>query len=413
MNPTRRVSSADYEGLLSDVVHVIDEARHAAARTVNAAMATTYWLIGRRIVVEEQRGSARADYGEQLVKRLAQDLSRRFGRGFSKRNLWQMRAFYLAWPLQGTLSVKSPVSPAPARAGRIVQTPSAQLLGALAKECAARFPLPWSHYVRLLAVRSAHGRAFYESEALRGGWTIRQLDRQIQSQFYERTALSRDKAALLGESDQSHGGDSLMPDEEIKDPYVLEFLGLKDDYSESQLEDALLGKLQSFLLELGGDFTFAGRQHRLRVGNEWYRVDLLFFHRRLRCLVIIDLKLGKLTHADAGQMHLYLNYAREHWVLPGENPPVGLILCAEKDHAMAKYALEGLSNTVLAAEYRTTLPNERVLAEQIARTRRQLDVQRQEAFQSPPRARRAGPSRSRRISSRTVTRSLKTTRSQA
>jgi predicted nuclease of restriction endonuclease-like (RecB) superfamily len=203
----------------------------------------------------------------------------------------------------------------------IVQTVSAQLVGALAKECAARFPLPWSHYVRLLAVRSAHARAFYESEALRGGWTIRQLDRQIQTQFYERTARSRDKAALLGESDQSHVGDSLTPDEEIKDPYVLEFIGLRDDYSESQLEDALLGKLQVFLLELGGDFTFVGRQHRLRVGNEWYRVDLLFFHRRLRCLVIIDHKLGKLTHADAGQMHLYLNYAREHWVLPGE--PVG------------------------------------------------------------------------------------------
>ena len=292
MNPTKRVSLADYEGLLADVAHVIDEARHAAARTVNAAMTTTYWLIGRRVVEEEQRGTARADYGEQLVKRLAHDLSTRFGRGFSKRNLWQMRAFYLTWPLQGTTSVKSPSSPATARAGRIVQTLSAQLLGALAKEYAARFPLPWSHYVRLLAVRSAHARAFYESEALRGGWTIRQLDRQIQSQFYERTALSRDEVALLGESDQSHVGDSLTPDEEIKDPYVLEFLGLKDDYSESQLEDALLGKLQNFLLELGGDFTFVGRQHRLRVGDDWYRVDLLFFHRRLRCLVIIDLLCG-------------------------------------------------------------------------------------------------------------------------
>jgi predicted nuclease of restriction endonuclease-like (RecB) superfamily len=398
MNPANRFSVADYEGLLTDVVHVIDEARRAAARTVNAAMTATYWLIGRRIVEEEQRGTARADYGDRLVKRLAHDLSRHFGRGFSKRNLWQMRAFYLAWPLLRKASAKSPSSRATTRAGRIVQTVSAQLVGGLARECAARFPLPWSHYVRLLAVRSAHARAFYESEALRGGWTIRQLDRQIQSQFYERTALSRDKAALLGQGDQPRAGDSLTPDEEIKDPYVLEFLGLKDEYSESDLEEALIGKLQAFLLELGGDFTFVGRQHRLRVGNEWYRVDLLFFHRRLRCLVIIDLKLGKLTHADAGQMHLYLNYAREHWVLPGENPPVGLILCAEQDHAMAKYALEGLSNTVLAAEYRTTLPQERLLAEEIARTRRQLDVQRQGTFRAPPRNRRAGPSRSRRSS---------------
>ena len=281
-----------------------------------------------------------------------------------------------------------------------MQTLSAQLAGALAKEGATQFPLPWSHYARLLAVRSAHARAFYEYEALRGGWTIRQLDRQIQSQFYERTALSRDKAALLAESDRSRPTDSLTPDEEIKEPYVLEFLGLKDEYSESELEDALLDKLQAFLLELGGDFAFVGRQHRLRVGNEWYRVDLLFFHRRLRCLVIIDLKLGKLSHADAGQMHLYLNYARDHWVLPGENPPVGLILCAEKDRAMAKYALEGLSNTVLAAEYRTTLPQERLLAEEIARTRYQLDARRQDAFRPVSRARRTRPSRSRRVSGR-------------
>lgn len=400
MNPAMRSSIANYEGLLADVVDVIVDARRAAARMVNAAMTTTYWFVGRRIIEEEQRGSARADYGEQLVKRLALDLSKRFGRGFSKRNLWQMRAFYLAWPLPGTMSANSPSSAATARTGRIVQTLSAQLTGALAKEGVARFPLPWSHYVRLLAVRSAHARAFYEYEALRGGWTIRQLDRQIQSQFYERTALSRDKAALLAESDRPRSTDSLTPDEEIKEPYVLEFLGLKDEYSESELEEALLGKLQAFLLELGGDFAFVGRQHRLRIGNEWYRVDLLFFHRRLRCLVIIDLKLGKLTHADAGQMHLYLNYARDHWALPGENPPVGLILCAEKDHAMAKYALEGLSNTVLAAEYRTTLPQEQLLAEEIARTRRQLDVQRQDTLRRFSRARRAGPSRSKRASGR-------------
>jgi predicted nuclease of restriction endonuclease-like (RecB) superfamily len=264
MNLASRFSVADYESLLTDVVHVIDEARRAAARTVNAAMTATYWLIGRRIVEEEQRGTARADYGERLVKRLAHDLSRRFGRVFSKRNLWQMRAFYLAWPLLETVSAKLRTSPATARAGPIVQTVSAQLGEALAKECAARLPLPWSHYVRLLAVRSTHARAFYESEALRGGWTIRQLDRQIQSQFYERTALSRDKATLLSESDQSRASDKLVPDEEIKDPYVLEFLGLKDEYSESDLEDALLGKLQAFLLELGGDPLAAQMPSRRR-----------------------------------------------------------------------------------------------------------------------------------------------------
>jgi predicted nuclease of restriction endonuclease-like (RecB) superfamily len=223
---------------------------------------------------------------------------------------------------------------------------------------------------------------------LRGGWTIRQLDRQIQSQFYERTALSRDKAALLRDGTRSLATDTMTPDEEIKNPYLLEFLGLKDEYSETELEEALIGKLQAFLLELGGDFTFVGRQHRLRAGDEWYRVDLVFFHRRLRCLVVIDLKLGKLTHADAGQMHLYLNYAREHWTLPGENPPVGLILCAERDHAVAKYALEGLPNKVLAAEYRTTLPQEGTLAKEIERTRRQLDAQRPSARAAQQRSRR-------------------------
>jgi hypothetical protein len=165
-----------------------------------------------------------------------------------------------------------------------------------------------------------------------------------------------------------------MPEDEIKDPYFLEFLALKDEYSETDLESALIMKLETFLLELGGDFTFVGRQRCLLVGDAWYRVDLLFFHRRLRCLIIVDLKLGKFTHADAGQMHLYVNYAREHWAFPGENPPVGLILCAEKDGAVAKYALEGLPNKVLAAEYRTTLPEERLLVEEIRRTRKQIEV---------------------------------------
>ena len=167
-------------------------------------------------------------------------------------------------------------------------------------------------------------------------------------------------------------GDAVKPEEEIKDPYVLEFLGLKDEYSESDLEEALIRHLETFLLELGGDFCFIGRQKRLRIGDEWYRVDLVFFHRSLRCLVIIDLKIGKFTHADSGQMHLYLNYAREHWMCNGENPPVGLILCAQKDDALARYALEGLPNKVMAAEYRTALPDEEILAAEIDRTRKSL-----------------------------------------
>ena len=178
---------------------------------------------------------------------------------------------------------------------------------------------------------------------------------------------------MLAKGARATPEDAVTPEEELKDPLVLEFLGLKDEYSESELEEALILRLEHFLLELGGDFTFIGRQRRLRVGNAWYRVDLLFFHRALRCLVVIDLKLGELTHADAGQMHLYLNYAREHWTRDDENPPVGLILCAKKDAAVAKYALEGLRNKVLAAEYRTTLPDEKVLAQELVDARRLLE----------------------------------------
>jgi predicted nuclease of restriction endonuclease-like (RecB) superfamily len=211
---------------------------------------------------------------------------------------------------------------------------------------------------------------------LRGGWSVRQLDRQIASQFYERTALSRNKAAMLAKGSEAKPSDMLTADEEVRDPLVLEFLGLKDEYSENDLEEALVRHLESFLLELGSDFAFIGRQRRLRIGDEWYRVDLLFFHRRLRCLVVIDLKVGKFTHADAGQMHLYLNYAREHWTQPDENPPVGLILCSEKNDAVARYALEGLPSKVLAREYRLALPDEKRLAAEIEKTRHRLEARR-------------------------------------
>lgn len=237
------------------------------------------------------------------------------------------------------------------------------------------FPLPWSAYVRLLAVKNEHARQFYEAEALRGGWSVRQLDRQINSQFYERIALSRNKTAMLKKGSKAKEQDILSPEDEIKDPYVLEFLGLKDEYSEHALEESLIEHLESFLLELGGDFCFVGRQKRLRVGDEWYRVDLLFFHRRLKCLVIIDLKIGKFTHADVGQMHLYLNYAKENWTHLDENPPVGLILCSQKDEALVHYTLENLPSKVLAAEYKTILPDEKLIAKELDRSRELLEAQ--------------------------------------
>ena len=251
-------------------------------------------------------------------------------------------------------------------------------------ELLAAFPLPWSAYVRLLSVKNIRARGFYAAEALRGGWSVRQLDRQVNSQFYERTALSKNKAAMLTKGRMPRNEDRVLPEEEIKDPFVLEFLDLKDEYSESDLEEALIRHLETFLLELGGNFCFMGRQRRLRIGDKWFRVDLLFFHRRLRCLVVIDLKIGGFTHADAGQMHLYLNYAREHWVREEENPPVGLVLCSQKDDALARYALDGLPNNVMAAEYRVTLPDEEMLAAEIDRTRQVIEL-RGSIASKPPR----------------------------
>jgi hypothetical protein len=180
---------------------------------------------------------------------------------------------------------------------------------------------------------------------------------------------------MLSKGQLAKPEDTVLPDEAVKDPYVLEFLNLKDEYSETELEEALIQRLEDFMLELGSDFAFVGRQRRLRIDQNWYRVDLLLFHRRLRCLVIIDLKLSGLTHADVGQMHMYCNYAKENWTLPEENPPVGLILCADKGHALARYALDGLPNKVMAANYQTVLPDAEVLQSELSKTRLLLEAQ--------------------------------------
>ena len=358
---------AGYAGIHGGIVDVLNAARHAAARSVNAPMTASYWEIGRRIVEAEQQGKRRAGYGEQLIERLSEDLTARFGRGFSRPNLQQMRSFFLTWPIRQTVSSESSAAPSPGHSS------VAQVRRARLDELAQAFTLPWSAYVRLLSVKDARARQFYEAEALRGGWSVRQLDRQIGSQFYERTALSKDKAAMLAKGAVPKPEDAATPGDAIKDPYVLEFLDLKDEYSESDLEAALIRRLEDFLLELGEGFTFIGRQRRLRIDQTWYRVDLLLFHRRLRCLVIIDLKLGSLTHADVGQMHMYCNYAKEHWAYPDENPPVGLILCADKGHALARYALEGLPTKVMAANYRTVLPDAELLQKELEDTRRLLE----------------------------------------
>jgi predicted nuclease of restriction endonuclease-like (RecB) superfamily len=391
--------AAEYETVFSGVVELLDAARRASARVVNTLMTATYWEIGRRIVEHEQAGEKRAGYGEELIEGLSRDLSKKYGRGFGVIQLRTMRQFYLIYPTPERIqsSVGSSVGKSEIRRSLIDEFPAGGLPAPISQSpidefnrrsskklpraieqlgrIACAFPLPWTHYVRLLRVRNALAREFYAREALAGGWSVRQLNRQINSQFYERTALSKNKTAMLVKGEKSKPGDAVSADEEIRDPLVLEFLNLKDEYSESDLEAALIRHLETFLLELGNEFAFVARQKRLRIGNEWFRVDLLFFHRRLRCLVIIDLKIGGLAHADIGQMNLYCNYAREHWMQPDEHPPVGLILCTDKDDALARYAMGGLGSKLLVREYLTALPKESTLAAEVARTRELLERQ--------------------------------------
>ena len=264
-----RPEGRPWTDLRRDPLHNLGAAggrRHSAAKAVNSLMTATYWEIGRRIVVSEQAGKARAEYGEGLIARLAEDLAARHGRGFSARNLRQMRAFYLGWEIWQTPSAKSLArakgfTPAidladkgrPSVAATLIPKPTLATL-------AEAFRLPWSHYVRLLAFNDSKAREFYEAEALRGGWSIRQLNRQIDSQFYERTLLSRNKAAMLTKGQKPRPEDAVTPREEIKDPFVLEFLDLKDEYSELELEEALIRHMEGFLLELGNDFAFVGRR---------------------------------------------------------------------------------------------------------------------------------------------------------
>jgi predicted nuclease of restriction endonuclease-like (RecB) superfamily len=366
----------DYARLLTGIADLLESARRTAARTVNSILTATYWEIGRRIVEYEQGGKARSTYGEELLNRLSKDLSANYGRGFSRSNVAQMRVFYLSWQI-----VQTPSGQFRAQAkGKAQQTASlpANLPTYQDNITKNAFPLSWSHYVELMSVSNDSARAFYEMEAIRGGWSVRQLDRQISTQFFERALNSKTQDEFLARGRRPKREDLASVEEEVRDPYLLEFLNLKDEYSESDLEEALIRHLEWFLLEMGTGFTFVGRQKRIRVGDSWYRMDLLLYHRKLRCLVIVDLKRGKFSHADAGQMNLYLNYAKEHLMLPGEADPVGIILCGRKNEAVVKYATGGIKAKVFASEYLTFLPDEEALRQEILKTRRLLEARQKE-----------------------------------
>jgi len=354
----------DYSDLITDLTSLIDNGRKAAVRYVNTALTATYWLMGRRIVEFEQKGKERAEYGEATLRKISEDLTKKFGKGFSFPQLKNIRQFYLTY-FEKSYTLSSQLGQS-----KKSQTPSSHSNNLILKIPYDKFPLSWSHYCLLMRLDEPFKREFYGGECIRGNWSVRQLDRQIQSMLYERTALSKRKLSVIAKAHEKPI--TLRPEDGIKDPYILEFLGLKDEYSESQLEEALIKYLEHFLLELGIGFAFVARQKRITLEGSHYRLDLLLYHRILRCLVAIDLKIGDFTHADAGQMNLYLNYLKAKEKLSGENNPVGIILCTDKKKTVVEYALGGMSNKIFASKYRLQLPDPEVLKTEVEHERQRL-----------------------------------------
>lgn len=320
---------------------VLTQARSRAWQAVNAAMVMSYWDVGRIIIEEEQRGRVRADYGTQLLKSLSERLSAEFGKGFDRTNLQNMRAFYLAYPICD----------------------------------AVRLKLSWTHYRLLLRLEKPEARAFYEAEAVSAGWSTRELERQINSLLFERLALSRDKEGVMELAIKGH--EVQKPEDLVKDPYVLEFTGIRQDarFLEADLERSLIEKLQQFLLELGKGFAFMGRQQRIVLDGRNFHIDLVFYNRLARCFVLIDLKIGELTHQDLGQMQMYVNYYQREMTTEGENPPIGIVLCADKSDAVVRYTLPEGNNQIFASRYKLYLPTEEELAAELQRERQAIEME--------------------------------------
>lgn len=335
----------NYGSLLDRIAAIFTRARTKAIRDIDFTQVMAYFEIGREIVEFEQAGKRRAGYGEELIVKLAKDMTVRFGRGYSERNLRNMRALYLTFPIRQTVSAESES-----------QVAAPDHFTPL---------LSWSHYCELLKVDEPLARSFYEKEASQSNWSVRELKRQVNAMLFERLALSKDSRAVMRMVKE--GQIVEQPEDAIKDPYILEFLNLKEEtaYTENQLEQALIDKLQSFLLELGKGFSFVARQKRITIANRHYYIDLVFYNRLLRCFVLIDLKRGEFDHADAGQMNFYLNYYRENEKQADENDPIGLILCAGKDDLFARYVLGGLTNKVFASKYKLALPSENELRKKL------------------------------------------------
>jgi predicted nuclease of restriction endonuclease-like (RecB) superfamily len=372
----------------SRVRDILETARATVARSVNTTQVVANWLIGREIVEEEQRGKKRADYGEMLLEELAQRLGKDFGAGFSLQNLRYMRQFYLTYTslfdggeirhalrgesvdVIGRLSATPPPELAPK--AKTVQIRHAAR-GESWQPGRLHPNLSWTHYRTLLRLESADARSFYEIEAIESHWTARELERQINSLLYERLARSKDKRGLMRLAKK--GQEIAQPADVFKDPLVIEFLGLPESprLVESDLETALIDNLQSFLLELGKGFAFVARQQRITIDGDHFYIDLVFYHTVLKCYVLIDVKVGKLTHTDLGQLQLYVNYYDEHRLTTGDHPTLGLILCSDKNDAVVKYTLgREQSKRIFASRYQLYLPTEEELRAEIQREVKRL-----------------------------------------
>jgi len=357
--------------LLARIRHIWEAARTQATRSVNTAHVCANWLIGQQIVEAEQGGAKRATYGKALLKVLSEQLSGDYGDGFSVSALQYMRSFFLGFP---QLLAKQ-------HAMRVVLDVS-QIQHAVRGESVADSTLQpgvlnpglsWTHYRTLLKEERKAVRDFYEIESTRNGWSARQLERQMNSFLFERLAKSRDKQGVLALA--SEGQVLARPQDAIKDPYVLEFLDLPESHRlvESRIEEALINQLQSFLLELGSGFAFVGRQRRLTLDGDHFYPDLVFYHVKLKCYVVIDLKVGKLTHGDLGQMLLYVNYYDREVVTKDDNPTIGLVLCSEKNDAVVRYVLADKNEQIFASRYQFAMPSEADLRAEIRRELDQLE----------------------------------------
>lgn len=356
--------------LLARIRFIWDSARNQATRSVNTAHVCANWLIGQQIVQAEQGGEKRAGYGQALLKALSAQLAREYGSGFSVSALQYMRGFYLGYPelLENQHAVRVDFDALP-----IQHAPRAELATEPAWRAGVLHRgLSWTHYRVLIKVNRRNVRDFYEIEAIRNGWSARQLERQINSLLFERLAKSRDKKGVLALAND--GLVPLRPQDAIKDPYVLEFLDLPESHRlvESRVEEALISQLQAFLLELGSGFAFVGRQRRLTLNGDHFYPDLVFYHVMLKCYVVIDLKVGKLTHGDLGQMLLYVNYYDHEVATKQDNPTIGLILCSEKNEAVVRYVLADKNQQVFASRYQLHMPSEAELRAEIERELQKL-----------------------------------------